>query len=165
MVRSAVYKDLSRIAEIHVFGWRNAYRGIVTDDFLFNKLSVRNILERYEKIWKMKNDKLYVNEDNEIINGFMIFGCCRDSDKPEAFELYAIYVEPLMLHQGIGRKLLEKFESIGIESGYSENIVWVFKENIQARKFYEKMGYKEEGKEQKLEEVNAIEMRYYKKLK
>ncbi len=165
MVRSAVYKDLSRIAEIHVFGWRNAYRGIVTDDFLFNKLSVRNSLERYEKKWEMTNDKFYVNEDNGIINGFMIFGSCRDSDKPEAFELYAIYVEPLMLHQGIGRKLLEKFESIGIESGYSENIVWVFKENIQARKFYEKMGYKEEGKEQKLEEVNAIEMRYYKKLK
>jgi len=40
MIRRAKVDDANRIAEIHVFGWRCAYRGIVSDEYLFGKASV-----------------------------------------------------------------------------------------------------------------------------
>ena len=162
MVRLAVFEDLPRIAEMQVFGWRNAYRGIVSDNFLFKELSVSKRVAKYEREWGTVEAKFYVNDDNGIVNGFMNIGKCRDSDKIESFELCAIYVEPLMMNQGIGKQLIEKCESIAIESGYSENVLWVFKENTKSRGFYERMGYRVEGKEQVLDKFNAIEIRYHK---
>ena len=45
MVRLAELKDLSRVAEINVYGWRNTYRGIVDDNFLFFQLSVEKSID------------------------------------------------------------------------------------------------------------------------
>lgn len=165
MVRLAVIEDAQRIAEIQVFGWRNAYRGIISNDFLFRELSVTKRAIKYEKEWGTQIGSFYVNEDNGIVNGFMRIGKCGDTDKPESFELFAIYVEPLMLNQGIGKELIQKCESVAIENGYSENVLWVFKENSKSRGFYERMGYMVDGKEQEIEKFKAIEIRYSKKLK
>jgi len=42
MVRKAVVEDLPRIAEIHISGWRFAYKGILSDIELFkNRIVIR----------------------------------------------------------------------------------------------------------------------------
>jgi len=94
----------------------------------------------------------------------MTIGKCRNEDKTDCFELWGIYVEPLLKNQGIGTEMIEYCESYAKENGYTENVLWVFKDNSLARKFYEKMGYKPDGKEEILERFNATEIRYVKKL-
>ena len=78
MVRLAELKDLSRVAEINVYGWRNTYRGIVDDNFLFCKLSVEKSIERLKKKINTQNStsKLYIYEDDKdgIIKGMMLTG-------------------------------------------------------------------------------------------
>jgi putative acetyltransferase len=58
MIRKAEEHDISRIAEILIFGKRTAYRPIFKDDlFSFNELQVFNVIQEYmqnpEKCWIM----------------------------------------------------------------------------------------------------------------
>ena len=86
----------------------------------------------------------------------------RSEDRPESYELYAIYVEPLMKGLKIGTQLINFFDNIAVQQGYKNSILWVFNENERSRHFYEKNGYSLEGKEAYLEEFNAWEVRYIK---
>ena len=165
MIRQAEIKDASRIVEIHIFGWRCAYRGIISDDYLFTTLSVAQRIKPFEKVLEEHKKEIYVYEEEEIIKAFMTIGRCRDDDKKNAFELWALYVEPLMKHQGIGTKMIRYCEDIAVQRGFAENIVWVLKDNDASRKFYEKIGYKPDGKENYLQDIHAIEVRYTRKLK
>jgi len=40
MIRKATVEDANRLAEIHVFGWRFAYRNLISDELLFKKMNV-----------------------------------------------------------------------------------------------------------------------------
>ena len=166
MVRLAELKDLSRVAEINVYGWRNTYRGIIDDNFLFCELSVEKSIERLKEKINTQNStsKLYVYEDDKdgIIKGMMRTGMCRDSDKPDSFELMAIYVEKAFERSGVGSKLITHFQKEAKKAGIHELCIWVFQENRIARSFYEHHGFKPDGKTQVHEALKAPEMRYVK---
>jgi GNAT superfamily N-acetyltransferase len=162
MIRKAEIEDALRIAEINIFAWRCAYRGIVSDDILFSKLLVAKKVKQFEKLINEGNENIFVYDEDGITKGFMNFGKCRNEDKPDDYELYAIYVEPLMKRQGVGTRLIKYFDDIAIENSYKESVLWVFKNNKESRKFYEKNGYINDGKEEFLENFNAWEIRYKK---
>ena len=163
-IRRAEPRDSIRIAEIHIFGWRAAYRGIVSDKILFCELNVEDRINDFRQKNESSIHEIYVYEDNGIIKGFMKVGSCRNEDKKSSFELWGMYIDPLMKGNGIGTKLIKHCEQVAIERGCIENVLWVFKENLLARKFYEKNGYKTDGKEEIIDKFNATEIRYVKRL-
>ena len=162
MIRVIKLSDIPRLAEIHVFGWRNAYRGIVSDEILFNQRLVSLSITRFEKAFHDNAEETYVFDDG-IIKAFLTIGVCRDEDKSESFELWGIYVEPLMKRQGIGSIMVGYCEKIAIERGYKEVCLWVLEENTDARVFYEKLGFLPDGSKKYLEKISAMEIRYCKK--
>ncbi len=164
MIRRATVDDVPRMAEIHIFGWRCAYRGLVSDEILFKKMGVEKRIESFKKAIIENREETYVFEEEGIIKGVMTVGPCRNEDKQSAFELWGIYIEPLMKRQGIGRRCVEYCERIAQERGYKENVLWVFEKNETAKMFYERLGYKPDGKEALLEKYSAKEVRYIKKL-
>lgn len=164
MIRPARKEDAQRMAEIHVFGWRSAYRGIVDDDYLFKRLSVTKRVAKFETSIEEKKENSFVFEENEIVKAFMTIGKCRNEDKTESYEIWGLYVEPLMKRNGIGTKMIQYCEDIAQTNGYKENVLWVLKDNIASRAFYEKMGYMPDGKEEYLDHVKAIETRYCKRI-
>jgi GNAT superfamily N-acetyltransferase len=164
MIRRALVKDAARLAEIHVFGWRCAYRGIVSDSFLFGEASVEKRISAFSKAISEGKEETYVFDDEGIIKALMTIGNSRNEDKKDSFELWGIYVEPCMTGGGIGTRMLAYCEQEAVKRGFRENFLWVFKENYRARKFYEKMGYAHDGKEELLEKFNALEIRYCKSL-
>jgi len=165
MVRTATKKDASRISEIHIFGWRSAYRGIIPDTYLFSEISVTGRYNSFIEKKEDESDDVFVFEEHDIIKGFMKVGTCRDEDKNTSFELWGIYVEPLMKNEGIGSKLIQYCENLAIGKGFSENVIWVLEDNTDSRKFYEKHGYKADGKELVMSKFNVKEVRYSKILK
>lgn len=164
MIRRATKEDAARIAEIHIFAWRKAYRGIISDDYLFTKILVSDRMSDFIKTNEDEIHELYVFEENKIIKGFMKIGLCRNEDKKESFELWGLYVEPLMQGLGVGTKLLDHCEKLALERGFNENILWVLNDNVKSRKFYEERGYIVEGKQEFMENINAKEIRYSKKI-
>ena len=164
MIRPAKIDDTNRMAEIHVFGWRTAYRGIIADDILFKRRNVADSNDWFSKAIINGTEENYVFDDG-IVKGFMNIGKCRDEDKPHSFELWGIYVEPLMKNQGIGSQFIKFCEQQAKERGYKEICLWVLEKNMNARKFYEKHGYRTDGTKKNDERNSVIDIRYVKNLR
>jgi len=158
MIRNMQEADVNRVAEIYTFSWRHTYRGIFSDEFLFNTLSV---VERAKTIPLNLESFVY---DDGIIKGLLVVGPCRDEDKPEDFEIFVIYLDPFFLREGIGTKLMDYGEGIARERGYSSIRLWVLEENTPARTFYEKMGYAPDGTRKQMKSIATWELRYVKEL-
>ena len=165
MIRPMQKSDIPRVAEIVVFGWRSAYRGIVSDEHLFKERLVSTQIAKYEERMDNENSRYtYYVYDDGIIKAFLSVGICSDEDKPEAFELYAIYVEPCLKGQGLGTTLVKYGEKIAKERGFNEICIWTFEKNTLARVFYEKLGYALDGKTQIVEPYGAAGVRYCKNI-
>ena len=164
MIRKAKSEDSSRIAEIQISGWRNAYRGIIDDLILFNKLNIEKKSQSIRLVLEEGKEEWYVFEEESVIKGMMIIGKSRDIDKPESFELWALYVDPLMMRQGIGSQMIIYCENKAKEKGFKENTLWVLEKNNIGIGFYEKNGYIKDGKVQEIEKLKANEIRYKKEL-
>ena len=109
MTRPAHAEDAVRLAEIHVSGWRHAYRGIVPDQELFVTRTVSKSLVFWERLLA-ENPASVVVFDDGVVKGFCIHGPCRDVDAFVDWEIQAIYVQPEFLGQGVGTALLVPVE-------------------------------------------------------
>lgn len=147
MVRKATVEDAERMAEIHTFGWRNAFRGIMADKFLFGELCVSRRAEGFRKAVAEGTDELHVVERDGVVVGFISILDPRDSDKckADALELRAIYVDPAFMRSGVGVELLVFFEQAALCRSRKEAIIWVLEDNHIGRPFYEKHGYIHDG--------------------
>jgi len=164
MIRKATIDDAARIAEINVYGWRNTYRGIISDEELFINRRVDKSIIGFSKAITENIDSIHVYEDdvNKIIKGIIGFSNSKDSDKLNAFELCFIYVETVFSREGIGTKLIKYFEEEAISIDKKEMIVWVLEKNTIGRNLYTKNGYAHDGATKKLDRLGAIEYRYSK---
>ncbi|MFC1616383.1 GNAT family N-acetyltransferase [Patescibacteria group bacterium] len=162
-IRPAKTSDATDLARINVTGWQKAYKDILCPDIL-KKQSIPERTKQFEQAIKDKTEETYILEDDGKMIGFTTIGASRDDDKNKnTGEIWGIYIDSKYWKQGYGRKLADYGEKILIKRGYKEIILWVLKENMASRKFYEKIGFKVEGKTQKLERCgNAEVIRYIK---
>lgn len=139
-IRKAKYSDIKEIANIKVTGWQNAYRGIVSDEYLNNMVYSKQI-EKYTTTYSL--DTIFVAEkDNEIL-GFCRFYNYDTSvydDLEVDCEIREIYVRPDIKRMGVGSKLFNYTLDYLKKKGKMKLYLGVFKENYNSRKFYEKMG-------------------------
>lgn len=173
MVRRALPDDANRLAEIHISGWRAAYRGIVTDAFLFGKMDVCRRAGNIRKELAEGPGEYFVAERGGIVAAFMAVGASRDEDKAGAasFELWALYVEPALRREGLGGELLDYCEREAAARGLKEVSLWVLEKNAAGRAFYERGGYAPDGARKELPRLPpaaggpVAELRYIKALK
>ena len=163
MLRIATINDSQRIAEIHVFGWRCAYKNFISMEFLINKFTVKKRKEKFIEYLSTKknNEETYAFEEDNIIKAFMTIGNCRDEDKNDkVFELCGIYVDPIFQRQKIGTKIVNFCINEAEHRNKKEIVLWVFEKNIESIEFYTKMGFKRDGREKIMEnfQEKAIRM-------
>ena len=115
-IRSMKISDVPRVAEINVLGWRNAYRNIISDDFLFSKMMVHKSIERALNNFDDGKSESYVYDDG-IIKGFLKMGFSEDNDEAGSFEVWALYVDPFMQRQGIGVAMMDFCEKTACKRG------------------------------------------------
>lgn len=145
-VRIAVINDAEQIAKIHVLSWQKIYRGHIPDTVL-NNLSIQTRHKQWLELISNCVSVLVIEKHNLIV-GFASICPARDEgfDKQTCGELSAIYLSQPHWHQGLGKKLcLVAFNELQ-KIGFQEVIAWSLRENFQARKFYEAMGFINTGK-------------------
>ena len=154
MVRKATEQDISRIAEIIVFGKRVAYRPIFQNDVVsFNEMQVVPLWEEYNNHPEQIENMLVF--DDGIVKG--VINCKSIGDEAEICEFY---VEPFFKGQGIGRRLLEHVVTEARESGKSRIFLWVLEEKGLARRFYEANGFHANGETCLVEGTDKVDMCY-----
>ncbi len=132
IIRKAKLEDLSRIAEILVFTKRIKYRPIFhNDDYSFNELQVVKLVEEYGKPETIDNIWVY---DDGIVKGMI---------HVEGKEIAELYVDYFFWSQGIGAKLIEF-----AKEKHDARFLWSLEKNTDAIRFYEKHGFKLNGKRQ-----------------
>lgn len=168
-IREAEPGDAKRIAEIHVASWHSTYRGLLPNSYL-DTLGIEQRLPMWERMLESAPASTHVwvaVVDGEIV-GFCSIGPSQslDGDNGDTLEIYTIYLRPEHQRRGIGTGLLQQAERKMNALGASTAILWVLRDNLSARRFYEASGWNFDGIE-KLDEIwgQALhEVRYSKRL-
>ena len=136
-IRHATLSDAKSIAIINVTTWKNAYKGLLPDNFLANRNLSEKRIEYIENQIKNKDDICLVAElDNKII-GYCIGGIPRQYADIFCYELRAFYVLPEHQKIGVGKAIFNKFKEIVSGKPF---YLYALSSNQKAINFYEKNG-------------------------
>lgn len=141
ILRRARPGDARGIAEVHVSAWRETYRGIVPDSYLDN-LSVDEREARWRRLDEPGNPSfafVAVDGAGQVV-GFGTGGPRRDGPAEYAGELNAIYLLRAAQGSGIGRRLVAAVARELAARDMPSMLLWVFRDNLPARRFYEALG-------------------------
>lgn len=140
MIRKAEVKDASRLAEILIFAKRTAYRKIFNNDNVsFNEMQVLDLALNFRDK-ESELDNLYVYDDG-IVKG-LIRWAKLDS---KAIEIFELYIDTFFQGQGIGDVLIKDCIKHAKKENIKNIFLWVLEKNYNARKFYEKHGFRSDN--------------------
>jgi len=144
IVRDGSEADIDGIAKVHVQGWRESYKDILTPQALAGPSAEERV-----RMWRDilaapdPRAKLLVAETGGAIVGFARGGPVRPAT-PDLLatetEIFAIYLLDGVKRQGIGRKLMAGVFDHLAGQGFRSAGLWVLKDNASACRFYEALG-------------------------
>jgi len=153
IIRKVLPDDSYEYAALHVNCWKDAYKGIISDDYLDNM--TKELDQRVESCRKTLSDpgdtEFYCAMLGDDMIGRLIFHKSRDKDKPDAGEIGAIYLLADYWGKGYGKQMMEFALNELYRKGLQETITWVLEENKRARLFYEKCGFIQDGLKRDIE--------------
>lgn len=140
-LRPASSGDVPELARVQAEAWRVAYRGIVPDRVLAS-VDEREIAAGWEQLLARLPRGTLVAERNGCVVGLAATGPSRDGDAVPlgTGEVYSLYVEPASWGEGVGERLLKGALQVLLVEEYAEATLWVLRENLRARAFYERAG-------------------------
>jgi GNAT superfamily N-acetyltransferase len=140
-VRPATAEDARGIAEVHIRTWQAAYRHVFPAEVL-DSLDI----ERYTNGWRDLVDRgpVWIGEEGSRVVGFASAGASRDEE--DVAELYAIYVLPDAWGTGAGHELMRAVIGWFLAEEYTTAMLWVLSDNPRARRFYEREGWRADGR-------------------
>ena len=162
-IRLAVPADAPDMAEAYMRSWEVAYENIVPADYIREKR--KGNAAKTERMLNDENFSRYqhVILRDDVIVGIIMIGPARDDDTDDSFyELHGIYLHPDYFRQGIGSYAMDFAFEKARSLGKTAMTVWVFAENINSIKFYEKCGFVADGKTKILncgKDLEAVRMR------
>lgn len=136
-IRKADISDAKDITIINVTTWKDAYKGLLPNDFLANRNLSEKRIEYIKNLIENPTDICLVAEFDKQIAGFCIGGLPRQYNDIFEFELRAFYVLPDYQRNGIGKALFDKFKEI---VGGKPFYLYTLSANKKAISFYEKNG-------------------------
>ena len=171
-IRPAVPNDAQAVARIRVLGWRSAYQGLISQDYL-DSLSIAEDTERMRGYLSQLPQNLPPNNlasvqgpnDGEkrsfmlAVRDDVVLGFCHFSAAPNNADrveratpggemvgrLHSLYVGPDALGQGIGHTLMSQALSTFTAWGCERAHLWVLEGNSRASSFYERQGWQLTG--------------------
>lgn len=171
-IRPAAPNDAQEVARIHVQGWRFAYQGLISQDYL-DSLSIVEDTERMHGYLSQLPQNLPLSRSapglksgdsgkrsfmlavrDDAVLGFCHFSAApNNADRPERAtpggemvgRLHSLYIDPDALGQGIGHALMSHALSTFAVWGCERAHLWVLEGNSRAISFYEQQGWQLTG--------------------
>ena len=170
-IRPATPYDAQAIARIRVQGWRFAYQGLISQDYL-DSLSVakdtkrmRGYLSQFPQNSPPSRSAPVQSSDGEkrsfmlavrddAVLGFCCFSAApNNADRVERAvpggamvgRLHSLYIDPDSLGQSIGHTLMNHALSTFAAWGCERANLWVLEGNSRAISFYERQGWHRTG--------------------
>lgn len=148
-IREAKQTDVEAIAALHLASWSAAYRGIVPDEFL-SSVTFESRIRRWGQALDpavSPSTETIVAAEAEAILGLCSFGPRRTPASETVGEIYALHVRPDVKRRGVGKLLLDHALRRLALRGCLSSVLWVLRDNANARRFYEAQGWAFTGEE------------------
>lgn len=144
IIRNAYLPDAKKIAALQVCCWQSAYKEI----FPTEKLKSLSLKEK-ELIWLERlnrpvdnHSRTQLAEFNDEIIGFCSFGIVDDFENNANGTIFAVYFSERFWGKGYAQILmasaLQELKALGCKTVS----LWVIENNLRARAFYNKLGFK-----------------------
>lgn len=141
-IRAADIADSAAVAHVHIAAWRETYAAFIPDAVLA-ALSVDDRREWWRRNLSrpIPDSAVFVAEiaADDVVG----FGACsRQRALPLQYrgEVLALYVLRRAHRRGIGRGLMARMANFLMDRGLYSAGLWVVRDNLPARRFYEALG-------------------------
>ena len=132
-LRPATDHDLTAIAALQAESWRDRYRGLLSDDYLKNRV-LADLQHHWQAVTLRREDVVLVAEDAGQAVGFIAVWC-----DPDPY-IDNLHVLPSQRSKGTGRRLMQAAARQLMNLGHSTAYLWVLEGNQGALRFYEGLG-------------------------
>ncbi len=138
--RLAAIDDVAAIANLHAESWRIAYRGMLRDDYLDQRIFAERLAlweQRFHS--RASNQHVCVAEvDDEVVGFACTYG---GEDARWGSFLDNLHVAAEHKRHGIGKALMQQVAGWSLAAYPACGLyLWVLESNVPAIRFYEKMG-------------------------
>ncbi|MCL3860536.1 GNAT family N-acetyltransferase [Actinotalea sp. K2] len=154
VIRPATLDDAAPIATVHIASWREAYTGVVAEDYLAGlDVTARTAWWTEVLDGSRRGTSVWVAELEGQVVGFASLGPSLDEDADrDTLQIYTIYLEPSFWGHGVARELMRTV--LSAVPGGATVTLWVLAANDRARHFYRRNGFVADGVE-RLEEFGG----------
>ena len=149
-------EQFAALSLIHALGWRTTYAGAIPADFMAREITDDRWVPTFRENLKTNRNQLLLLYDEDIPVCCATFGparidaglqagtvCKFNSRGYEGWgEIISFYTHPDHKRKGYGTKLMEEVLRRLSGQGYLQVFLFVLRENENARRFYEKMGFR-----------------------
>jgi len=145
-LRRATPEDAAALAAVEVRSWRAAYRGLMPDTFLDGLSEVEKAETWRQNLLKhgpSGRKRVCAALSDAGISGFVRVGPL--TDEGEVGLIYVLYVLPEQWGCGMGAALMQAGMQELRDLGMREAVLWVLRDNLRARRFYEQLGWTPDG--------------------
>lgn len=154
--------DASILAYIQTESWKSAFINILSKEDLEKYTNIDRATDMYEKILNKKIGNGFILSVDDTPHCIAYWDKAREEQMEEYAEIICIHSLSKNWNKGYGTKMMEHILSEIKSSGFNNVVLWVFKENKRACKFYEKNGFVLTSKSKKF--CDAVEVMYLKRL-
>jgi GNAT superfamily N-acetyltransferase len=139
-IRPVGQADAATLARLHATSWRDAYRGLLRDEYLDSLVEIDRLA-----VWTGRLENLqpahygFIAETGGTAVGFVFLHGAEDAAWGTLLD--NLHVVPGFTRQGIGRVLMETAARETVRRHPNDGVyLWVFEANHQARRFYARLG-------------------------
>jgi ribosomal protein S18 acetylase RimI-like enzyme len=146
-IRYAGIKDAGIIGFIHSESCKQTYKGIIPD-YVLQRITPKQRAGYFYRALLTRTQEIAIMYKDGKPAGFIALrkrGFKELGDVDKQMQIYRIYFLPGFWHKGFGTELLNwSFDELK-KRGYEKVNLWVFKDNLNARRCYEKLGFNHDG--------------------
>ena len=146
----------SRTATPSALCWREAYAGLVGDEYLYSATVERRRLSRWRE--RLAGTRaVWLADDGGLVVGVVSTDVAQDPAAPVPVQLMSLYLRSAFQGTGLGDRLLQA--AVGSKPAF----LWVFADNPRARRFYIRNGFVPDGAEMIDPDTGLLEVRMVRK--
>lgn len=162
LIRKVHQCDELDLAYIQTESWKAAFRDILSAEILQESTNLNRVTVMYKRLLNENIGNGYILEVDSHPHCIAWWDKARDDDMPDYAELICIHSLQDKWRKGFGTQMMNRVLGDMRTAGYDKVMLWVFTNNIRARKFYESCGFSTYGKVRPC--LGAEEICYEKKL-
>ncbi|MBQ4581381.1 MAG: GNAT family N-acetyltransferase [Clostridia bacterium] len=139
--------DERALAHIQTESWKEAFREILPPEVLEKYTDFACVEAMYQRLLSNNSGNGYLLRVDHQPHCIAWWDASREADTPDYAELICIHSLPDRWRKGYGSRMMEHVLDDMASAGYQRVMLWVFADNLPARKFYEKHGFILAGRE------------------